>query len=87
MKISDDFIKEKVKDECVLIPTGLHDQNAFFNLNETAERIFDLVSEGYGFDEIVTTLCEEYEIDRRKAEQSTDTFISALREAGIILDD
>lgn len=87
MRISEDFIKEKLTNECVLVPIGDGYQHGVFNLNETAERIFDLLSEGKDRDEIVAILCEEYETDRATAEEYTDEYIAQLRKAGILLDD
>ena len=87
MRINEDFIKEKVKDECVLVPTGSAYRNGVFALNETAEMIFDLLSEGYDRDGIAAALCKAYDTDRKTAEEYTDGYIAQLRETGILLDD
>ena len=64
MRINEDFIKVNTGDDTAIVPTGDGYQNGVFILNETAERIFDLLSEGKDRDEIVAILCEEYETDR-----------------------
>ena len=87
MKVNEDFIKEKVGDECVLVPTGDTHKNGIFNLNETAERIFDLLSEDKGRNEIVAILCGEYETDKKTAEKYTDDYIAELLKAGILRND
>ena len=87
MRINEAFLKEKIVDECVLVPTGDVYQHGVFNLNETAERIYDLLSEGKDRDGIVAALCTEYESDRKTAEEYTDEYIAQLRKAGILLDD
>ena len=87
MRINEDFIKDNLTNECVLIPTGDTYQNGIFTLNETAEKIYDLLNEGKDRDKIVATLCEEYETDRATAEEYTDEYIAQLREAGILIDD
>ena len=87
MRINEDFIKEKVGDDCVLVPTDDGYQNGIFNLNETAERIYDLLCEENDRDEIVAILCEEYDTDQKTAEKYTDEYIAQLREAGILIDD
>ena len=87
MRINEDFIKDNMTSECVLIPTGDTYQNGIFTLNETAERIYNLLCEGKDRDEIVAALCEEYDTDQKTAEEYTDEYIAQLREAGILLDD
>ena len=87
MGIDKDFIKVDTGNEVSIVPTGDGYKNGVFILNETAERIFDLLSEEKDRDEIVAILCEEYETDRATAEEYTDEYIAQLREAGILLDD
>lgn len=87
MRINEDFIKEKVLDDCVLVPTKFEYQNGVFHLNETAEMIFNLLSEEKDRDEIVAALCEEYDTDQKTAEVYADEYIAQLREAGILIDD
>ena len=87
MRINEDYIKNKIGDECVLVPIGDGYRNGLFTLNETAERIFDLLSEEKEHDEIVSTLCEEYETDKQTAEEYVYDYILQLRKAGILLDE
>lgn len=88
MKLSDNFIKEKLDDECILVPVGEKYRNGVFTLNETAERIYDLLNDKKDRDEIVTALCREYpDSDPAEAAAFTDEFLAELREAGIIIDD
>lgn len=87
MRISEDFIKEKIGDDCVLVPIGEVYQNGVFELNETAEKIFDLFSEGKNCDEAVTALCEEYSDDAAEIAAYVNEYADKLRKAGILLDD
>ena len=86
MKISDDFIKIKNDTECVLVPTNEEYTNGIFTLNETAERIYDLLCEGKSREEIVAVLFDEYETDRETAEAFTDKYIKKLCDIGILTD-
>lgn len=87
MKINDDFIKEKTGDECVLVPVGETYQNGIFTLNESAERIFDLMTDGKSRDEIIDILSEEYDSDRAQITAFTDEFTEKLLKAGVLIDD
>lgn len=86
MRINEDFIKEKIDDECILVPTGEGYQNGVFKLNETAERIFDLIGEGKKRDDVIRILCEEYDTDTAEATGVVDGFMTKLRQAKIIID-
>ena len=86
MKINEDFIKDKIDNDCVLVPTGDKYQNGVFVLNETAEKIFDLLKDGKSRDEIVAALADEYDSELADIESSTDEFIAKLREVGIVTD-
>lgn len=87
MKINDDFIKEKTGDECVLVPIGDTYQNGIFTLNEDAEKLFDLLSDGKSRDEIIDFFEKEYEMSRDDVADSVDRFIEKLKETGILIDD
>lgn len=87
MKINDDFIKEKTGDECVLVPIGDTYQNGIFTLNEDAEKLFDLLSDGKSRDEIIDFFEKEYEMNRDDVADSVDRFIEKLKETGILIDD
>ena len=87
MRINDDFIKEKTGNECVLVPTGDTYQNGIFTLNESAEKIFDLMTDGKSRDEIIDILCSEYESDRAEIAEFTDEFTEKLLKAGVLIDD
>lgn len=87
MRINDDFIKEKTGDECVLVPIGDTYQNGIFTLNEDAEKLFDLLSDGKSRDEIIDFFEKEYEMNRDDVADSVDRFIEKLKETGILIDD
>lgn len=87
MRISKDFMKVTAGGETALVSAGSSYKNGIFVLNETAERIFDLLDDGKERDEIADILCSEYDTDRQTAEEYTDEYIAKLRETGILLDD
>ena len=87
MKINKDFLKETIGDECVLVPVGDSYQHGVFTLNQTAQRIFDLLCEGTGRDTIVSTLCAEYDTDIDTAAAAVDEFLAELHKNGILTDD
>lgn len=90
MKINEDFIKQTLNGECVLIPVGETSLTtaAIFKLNKSAEQIFDLLTEGKNTDEIVCALSREYgDTDPGEVRTFTEEFCAQLRKKKILLDD
>ncbi len=87
MRINENFLKERTKGECVLVPTDKDYKSGIFHLNETAERIYDLLCKKKDRDEIVAILCEEYDTSQKTAEEYADDYIAELRKIGVITDD
>ncbi len=86
MIINSEITKVNDGSECVLVPVGEDFENGIFVLNETAERIYDLLCEGKSRDEIVLLLLDEYDTERTTAEKFTDDFIAKLKDAKILID-
>ena len=89
MKISEDFIKVGDGKQCSVIPIGETSRHTsgVFRLNESAEKIYDLIEEGKSTDGIVEALSNEYTSDKTEIKDFVDKFIGKLREAGIVVDE
>ena len=87
MKISEDFVKTGTENECYLVPIGDGYEPGIFKLNETAEKIFDLLKDGKSRDEIIMDFLKEYDSDISETTENVDTFIESLRNSGVIIDD
>ena len=89
MRINEDFIKTDMGKEVILIPLGNKGKykNGVFDLNETGEKIYDLLEAGKNADEIVDILAAEYSDDRAVIAGYVDEFIAKLLEAKILIDD
>lgn len=89
MRINDDFIRDNVEGQCVLISVGGSGDyaNGIFTLNEIGERIVDLLEEGRETEKIVDVLLDEYEAERPILHKYVDDFIKELRGYGIVVDD
>ena len=87
MRINDDFIKCNAIEKCLLVPVGDNYRFGVFKLNETAERIFDLLKEGKSRDEVIVTMREEYSSDDSEISEFVDGYIEELRKAQVLIDD
>jgi len=79
---SDNFVFNEVDGELVMmnIETG-----AYASMNETGKAIWTLLDEPKTIDAVITSLTEEYEIDRTACEADVLPFIENLAKAEILV--
>lgn len=58
--------------------------NGMVNLNETGAFLWKQVEQGASRDELLNSLLETYEVEREKAEQDVDKFISVLQQNNFV---
>lgn len=59
----------------------------YFTVTETGLSILQAITEPRSFDEIVDTIMDEYEVDRRLAESSVQDFLQRCVDASLVLHD
>ena len=66
MKIAKEFILRDIAGECVLVPTGAttHEFNGLITLSDTARFIWENLEKVDSFEELITAVLNEYEIDK-----------------------
>ena len=81
MKIKEGFMLREVAGSYVVVAVGKRSEqfNGMVNLNETGAFLWKLVEQGASRDELLNSLLEAYEVEREKAEQDVDKFISVLQ--------
>ena len=86
MKLRQDFVLREVAAEYIVIPVaGMDDKfKGIMTLNETGAFIWKQIEAGKEKNEIVATLCEEYEVDKEHAEQNVDDFCAQLEKLEIL---
>lgn len=85
MKIKKDFMLRQVAGNYIVVPVGAAsvDFNGMLTLNETGAFLFKSLQEGTDRDNLVSSLLEEYDVDRETAEQHVDKFIEKLKGADL----
>lgn len=58
--------------------------NEVMELNRTGAAIWDHLSRGASFDDVVTRLMETFDVDRMLAERDVQTFLDELTSRGLI---
>lgn len=86
MKIKNGYVLREVAGSHVVLPVGeaTIDFNGMASLNETGAFLFERMKEETTEDALVQALLETYEIDEATAKQDVETFVSKIREAGIV---
>ncbi len=82
MKIKEGFMIREVADTYVVVAVGERSEqfNGMVNLNETGAFLWKRVECGAEREELVNGLLENYEVEKEKAEEDVDKFISVLSE-------
>ncbi|MBP9988926.1 MAG: PqqD family protein [Ruminococcus sp.] len=70
----------------MLIPVGetVRDYNGIFTLSPTAATAFRAIENGCNEEEIINKVLDEFDIDRKTAEEDVAEFLDMLRRYGII---
>ena len=84
MLLKNTFIFKEIGEEGMLIPIVGGNVNAskIFNLNETGTYIIKKLLDDYSIDEIIDSMLDEYDVDRKTLESDVNEFIKELKKRG-----
>ncbi len=84
MLLKNTFLFKEIGEEGMLIPIvgGNVDASKIFNLNETGTYIMKKLLDDYEIDEIIGSMIDEYQIDRKTLEEDLNAFIEELKKRG-----
>lgn len=85
MKIKGTYVIREIAGETVVVPTGDEQlsSNVLILLNETGTFMWKLLYDGAEKSDIISAVCNEYEIDTQTVENDFNEFISYLTSRGI----
>ena len=55
-----------------------------YEMNETAAVLIDYLKEGYDGEQILNSICSEYDIDRNTVEEDLDPLVDRFLEIGLL---
>lgn len=89
MKIREGFMLREVDSTSIVVAIGEESVkfNGMIRLNETGTFLWKLIKEETGEDEILFKMLETYDVDEATARNGIKTFISKLRENGLLVDE
>jgi hypothetical protein len=80
------IVTRKTGNEYVLVPitNNIADMNSVYTLNETGAYIWEQIDGMKNVEEIISSLTDEYDIDKQNAEADVFTFIDTMSKYLII---
>lgn len=80
------MVARKVAEEFVLVPIRQNVANlqCIYTLNEVGAHIWELLDRKLTVSDIVSTICEEYEVEQAEAEADVADFLGNLESIGAI---
>lgn len=90
MKIKEGFLLREIAGSFIVVPIGQRviDFNGLMNLNESGALLWSRLEKGIkSVEELVGLLCENYQVEKERAREDTETFIRKIAERGLIEDD
>ena len=76
-----DVLFRRLEDRIVLVQM---DTNEVFELNRTGARIWELLEEGAGEEQLLETLADEFEVDDDELRREVDTLLAELADRRLV---
>lgn len=87
MKIIKEFILREIAGECVLVPTGdtAQELNGMINMNDSARFMWENVEKADSFEELVSFVLDEFEVEEEIAKRDTAAFVNDMLKYGFMV--
>ncbi len=88
MKIKGQYVIRKIAGETVAVPVDSNnlDANILVMLNETGAILWNFLYKGAEESEIVSSFCDEYEIDEATVKKDLYEFVAYIKSKGILVE-
>ncbi|MBQ8538567.1 MAG: PqqD family protein [Ruminococcus sp.] len=86
MKIKEGFALRNFADKwiAVSINDNTHENNLFITLNNSGAFVWNLLQNEMSYDDVIKKITQKYDIDSKTAQDDFDSFLSKVRNAGIL---
>lgn len=86
MKTKKGFMLRSVADRHIVVPIGQAsvDFNGLITLNETGAFLWEILSKGCSYEDLLSSLLGEYDATEDEARKGIDSFLQAARDANLI---
>jgi hypothetical protein len=79
--LSKDVLAQEIDGETVLLDLA---SESFFGLDEVSTRVWQLLNEGAGREQVIETLLSEYDVERAVLEKDVSDLLDRLADAGLV---
>ena len=84
-----DLVTRNISGETIIVPVEGHvgDMDSIFTLNEVGSTIWELLDGSTSLDNIVSAICDQYEVTPEESRRDVVELIDSLQAAGLIRQD
>lgn len=89
MRVEKEFVLREIAGDYIIIPTGktVLEFNGLVTVNEVGVSLWKMLQEEVTFEELVTGILEEYDVDETVAREDIREFLDHMIEGGILMKD
>lgn len=86
MRIKENYMLRKVSDTYVVVPVGaaVAEFNGMINLNEVGAFLWSYLEDEVTYDELLSAMLKNYEVDEEVAKADLNRFIENLKENNLL---
>ncbi len=84
-----EVVSRQIEGELVIVPIrrGVGDLNSLYTLNPVGSVLWAYMAEGHTLTEMVSRVCDEFEVSASEAKHDIENFLDSLLEEKLILPD
>jgi Coenzyme PQQ synthesis protein D (PqqD) len=81
-----EVVARQIEGELVIVPirSGVGDLNSLYTLNQVGSVLWDFMSEGHTIEEMVSRVCDEFEVSGSQAQNDIQNFLGAMLEEKLV---
>ena len=75
-----EVVARQIEGELVIVPirSGVGDLNSLYTLNPVGSVLWDFMTEGHTIEEMVSRVCDEFEVSASRAQGDIQDFLDAM---------
>jgi Coenzyme PQQ synthesis protein D (PqqD) len=81
-----EVVARQIEGELVIVPirSGVGDLNSLYTLNQVGSVLWDFMNEGHTIEEMVSRVCDEFEVSGSQAQNDIQNFLGAMLEEKLV---
>jgi hypothetical protein len=81
-----EVVARQIEGELVIVPirSGVGDLNSLYTLNQVGSVLWDFMNESHTIEEMVSRVCDEFEVNSSQAQSDIRNFLNAMLEENLV---